>query len=75
MRGAPVLAKVVATVGIFILLQSIVLLRFGTQNETVRAILPTEAMVEGERVLVAVVRRHHQRNNKSQQRISSRTSS
>ncbi|MGI9623719.1 MAG: ABC transporter permease [Acidimicrobiales bacterium] len=42
MRGAPVLAKVVATVGIFVVLQSIVLLRFGTQNETVRAILPSD---------------------------------
>ena len=42
LRGAPLLAKIVATVGVFIVLQSIVLLRFGTQNETVRAILPTD---------------------------------
>ncbi|MDG1845491.1 MAG: ABC transporter permease [Acidimicrobiales bacterium] len=42
LRGAPLLAKIVATVGVFIILQSIVLLRFGTQNETVRAILPTD---------------------------------
>ena len=45
LRGAPLLAKIVATVGVFIVLQSVVLLRFGTQNETVRAILPTD-MVE-----------------------------
>ena len=32
LRGAPLLAKVVATVGVFILLQSLVLLRFGTSN-------------------------------------------
>lgn len=44
LRGSPVLAKVVATVGIFIVLQSIVLLRFGTQTETVRAILPNDAV-------------------------------
>lgn len=44
LRGAPVLAKVVATVGIFIVLQSLVLLRFGTQTETVRAILPPGAV-------------------------------
>ncbi len=42
LRGAPLLAKIVATVGVFIVLQSVVLLRFGTQNETVRAILPTD---------------------------------
>jgi branched-chain amino acid transport system permease protein len=42
LRGAPVLAKVVATVGIFVVLQSLVLLRFGTQNETVREILPSD---------------------------------
>jgi len=44
LRGAPLLAKVVATVGVFILLQSLVLLRFGTSNETVRAILPTDTV-------------------------------
>ena len=44
LRGAPLLAKVVATVGVFILLQSLVLLRFGTSNETVRAILPTDTL-------------------------------
>ncbi len=44
LRGAPLLAKVVATVGIFIVLQAAVLLRFGTQTETVRAILPTDAV-------------------------------
>ena len=44
LRGAPLLAKVVATVGVFILLQSLVLLRFGTANETVRAILPTDTV-------------------------------
>ena len=44
LRGAPLLAKVVATVGVFILLQSLVLLRFGTSNETVRAILPTDTI-------------------------------
>jgi len=44
LRGAPVLAKVVATVGIFVTLQAIVLLRFGTQNETVGAVLPTDAV-------------------------------
>ncbi len=44
LRGAPVLAKVVATVGIFIILQSVVLLRFGTQNESVRAILPSDTV-------------------------------
>lgn len=44
LRGAPLLAKVVATVGIFIVLQAVVLLRFGTQNETVRAILPTDTV-------------------------------
>lgn len=44
LRGAPLLAKVVATVGIFIVLQSVVLLRFGTQNETVRAVLPTDTV-------------------------------
>ena len=36
--------KVVATVGVFILLQSLVLLQFGTSNETVRAILPTDTL-------------------------------
>ena len=44
LRGAPVLAKVVATVGVFIVLQAIVLLRFGTQNESVRSILPTDTV-------------------------------
>lgn len=44
LRGSPVLAKVVATVGILIVLQSIVLLRFGTQTETVGAVLPNDAV-------------------------------
>ena len=44
LRGSPVLAKVVATVGILIALQSIVLLRFGTQTETVGSVLPNDAV-------------------------------
>lgn len=44
LRHAPLLAKVVATVGIFVVLSNVVLLRFGTQIETVRGILPAETV-------------------------------
>ena len=40
LRKAPVLAKVVASIGLFILLQEIVVLRFGSDAQTVSPILP-----------------------------------
>ncbi|MCZ7526710.1 MAG: ABC transporter permease [Acidimicrobiia bacterium] len=42
LRHAPSLAKVVASVGLMIVLQSIIVLRFGTTNRTVSTILPAE---------------------------------
>ena len=40
LRKAPVLARVVASVGLFIVLQAIVVLRFGSNAESVNPILP-----------------------------------
>jgi branched-chain amino acid transport system permease protein len=40
LRKAPVLARVVASVGLFIILQAIVVLRFGSNAQSVQAILP-----------------------------------
>ncbi len=44
LRTAPLLAKVVASVGIMITIQAVVVLRFGSQNESVQAILPNESV-------------------------------
>jgi branched-chain amino acid transport system permease protein len=41
LRYAPVLGKIVAAIGVMIVLQSVVLLRFGAQARQVEAILPT----------------------------------
>lgn len=42
LRHAPLLAKVVAAVGIMLTLQGVVFLRFGVENRTVAAVLPNE---------------------------------
>lgn len=44
LRSAPILAKVVATVGILITLQSLVVLQFGADGRIVAPILPNEAV-------------------------------
>lgn len=44
LRHAPPLARVVASVGLMIVLQAIIVLRFGTENRNVTAILPAEAV-------------------------------
>ncbi|MDH3755820.1 MAG: branched-chain amino acid ABC transporter permease, partial [Acidimicrobiia bacterium] len=51
LRSAPLLAKVVASVGIMIMLQAIVVLNFGSQNETVATILPNDGVdIAGARI-------------------------
>lgn len=42
MRHAPVLAKVVASIGIMVVLQAIVVIKFGTGNISVSTVLPAE---------------------------------
>jgi ABC-type branched-subunit amino acid transport system permease subunit len=44
MRGSPPLAKVVASVGVMIILQAVVVLRFGTDPRQVPKILPTNVV-------------------------------
>ncbi|MCZ7528743.1 MAG: hypothetical protein M5U14_21650 [Acidimicrobiia bacterium] len=44
LRNAPALAKVVASVGIMLVLQAVVLLRFGTKTRSLAPILPDEGV-------------------------------
>ena len=44
LRYAPPLARVIASVGLMIVVQAIIVLRFGTENRNVTAILPAEAV-------------------------------
>jgi branched-chain amino acid transport system permease protein len=44
LRKAPVLARVVASVGLFIVLQAVVVLRFGSNAQSVNPILPEHAV-------------------------------
>ena len=60
MRYAPALAKVVASIGIFVVLQAIVVLQFGTSQVPVSSVLPSEpatifgATIGRDRLWVAV---------------------
>ena len=44
LRRAPILAKVVASVGVLLMTQALIVIRFGTSPRVVRPILPNEAM-------------------------------
>lgn len=44
LRRAPILAKVVASVGVLLMIQALIVIRFGTSPRVVRPILPNEAM-------------------------------
>jgi branched-chain amino acid transport system permease protein len=61
LRDAPALARVVATVGVFLLIQAVVVRRFGTAVRSVDPILPTTpinvlgARVAADRVWVVVI--------------------
>lgn len=61
MRHAPALAKVVASIGIFVVLQAIVVLQFGTAQVAVSAVLPSSpitifgATIGRDRMWVAVL--------------------
>ncbi len=48
LRSAPVLAKVVASVGLLLLLQSLTALQFGTASRPVASILPAEPLTIGD---------------------------
>ncbi|HEU0102411.1 MAG TPA: ABC transporter permease [Mycobacteriales bacterium] len=47
LRHAPALARVVATVGLLITLQAFITLRFGTDNRSVTAVLPSDPITMG----------------------------
>ena len=53
LHRAPPLAGVVAAVGVMIVLQSVVTLRFGTDARTVAPVLPSHAVAVGERTVPA----------------------
>ncbi len=44
LRNAPILAKVVASVGVFILLQALTVLQFGSESRAVAPIMPNEPL-------------------------------
>ncbi|HEX2041061.1 MAG TPA: ABC transporter permease [Acidimicrobiales bacterium] len=61
LRRAPALARVVASVGVLVVLQAVIVLRFGTANRPVAPVLPAEpvtvagAVVPRDRLLLAAV--------------------
>lgn len=61
LRRAPALARVVASVGVLVALQAVIVLRFGTQNRPVAPVLPADpvtfggVIVPGDRLLLTVI--------------------
>ena len=61
LRRAPALARVVASVGVLVALQAVIVLRFGTGNRPVAAVLPSEPLSLGgvvvprDRLLLAAI--------------------
>ena len=47
LRRSPALARVVASVGVLVALQAVIVLRFGTANRPVAPVLPSEAVTVG----------------------------